>query len=264
MADVQFPHLRNGRDRRHGFIIKTVTGMTFEPEGVSQFRRGHDTCELGLARAFVMTVSAGVELDNIGANSSCRANLRLARLDEQRKPDTGCSDAREQRFKLGFAAGNRKPALGRYLLATFGNDAGGVGHHLAGDGDHLVGRRHFEIERQSDRLLEGEDVGIADMAPVLAKMRGDPVSARRLGRKRRTHRVGMAAAARVAHRRDVINIHAEPQVGIRHWLVSFSEASRSAATMSARLSFSGLRPARRSRAAASRLLRCRRQPSTAQ
>ena len=54
------------------------------------------------------------------------------------------------------------------------------------------------------------------MAPVLAKMRGDPVSARRLGRKRRTHRVGMATAARIAHRRDVINIHAEPQVGIRH------------------------------------------------
>ena len=97
-----------------------------------------------------MAVSACVELDDIGAYSGRRADFRLARLDEQRKPDTGCLDAREQRRKLGFAAGNGKPALGRHFLATFGNNAGGVGHHLAGDGDHLVGRRHFEIERQSE------------------------------------------------------------------------------------------------------------------
>ena len=146
--------------------------------------------------------------------------------------------------------------FGCHFLAPLGNNTGGVRLHVAGDGDHLVGRRHFEIERQSNGVLEGVDIRIANMAPVLAKVRCDAVRAGRLGGECRTrpgrdgcHRAHCAPSRRDRCSRQGANRH-------RHWLVSLSEPSLSPTTASARLSFSGLRPARRKRAAARRLLRC--------
>ena len=76
---------------------------------------------------------------------------------------------------------------------------------------HLVGRRHFEIERLVDLGFQPRDVVVADVAAVLAQMRGDAVGAggdRELGR---AHRIGMAPAARVADGGDVVDIDAEAQ-----------------------------------------------------
>jgi hypothetical protein len=80
---------------------------------------------------------------------------------------------------------------------------------LAGDAGHFRGRRHFEIERFCDALFEPDDIVVDDMAAVLAQMRGDAVGAggnRDLGGP---HRIGVMAAARVAHGRDVIDVDAE-------------------------------------------------------
>jgi hypothetical protein len=62
------------------------------------------------------------------------------------------------------------------------------------DGEHLVGRRHLEVERDG-QLGQPLDIVVADMAPVLAQMRGDAVGAR-LGRDQRgAHRIGIAPRA---------------------------------------------------------------------
>ncbi len=79
------------------------------------------------------------------------------------------------------------------------------------DLEHLVGRRHFEVQRQVGRGLDAREVVVADMAPVLAQMRGDPVAADRGDDLRRAHRVGMLAAARIADRRDMVDVDAEAQ-----------------------------------------------------
>jgi hypothetical protein len=50
---------------------------------------------------------------------------------------------------------------------------------------------------------------------ILAQMRGDAVGARLDRDQRRTHRIGMAPAARVADGRDVVNIDAEAEVSGR-------------------------------------------------
>src|SRR3546814_2987355 len=52
---------------------------------------------------------------------------------------------------------------------------------------------------------------VADVAPVLAQVRGDAVAANRRDDLCRAHRVGMVAAARVADRRDMVDVDAEPQ-----------------------------------------------------
>ena len=49
-----------------------------------------------------------------------------------------------------------EPALGRPLLALLGHDAGGVRAVAERDIDHLLGRRHLEIERFGGRDLPPE------------------------------------------------------------------------------------------------------------
>ena len=57
--------------------------------------------------------------------------------------------------------------------------------------------------------LQPRDIVVDDVAAILAQMRGDAVGAggdRDLGR---LHRIGMPAAARVAHGRDMVDVDAE-------------------------------------------------------
>ena len=80
---------------------------------------------------------------------------------------------------------------------------------LERDRDHFVGRRHLEIERLGDLGLQPLNVVVADMAAVLAQMRGDAIGAGRDRELCRAHRIGMAAAARIADGRDMVDVHAE-------------------------------------------------------
>ena len=57
------------------------------------------------------------------------------------------------------------------------------------DRQHLLGRRHFEVQRQVDLGHQPVDVGVGDVAPVLAQMGGDAVGAG-LGRERCAARTG--------------------------------------------------------------------------
>ena len=78
-----------------------------------------------------------------------------------------------------------------------------------GNRDHLLGRRHLEIQRPGDRLFQPRHVGVADVPPVLAQVRGDAVGAGLDRGERRAHRIGMVAAARIAQGGDVIDIDSE-------------------------------------------------------
>jgi hypothetical protein len=81
-----------------------------------------------------------------------------------------------------------QPALGRPFLPPFGHDAGGVGPMGQRDALHLFGGGHLEIQRDGDRLHDRGDIGVADVAPILPQMRGDPVGAGGLGHPCRAHR----------------------------------------------------------------------------
>ena len=73
--------------------------------------------------------------------------------------------------------GGVEAAFGRPLLAPLGDDAGGVRAVAQRDFEHLLGRRHFEVQRQIDLGHEAVDIVVGDVAPVFAQMRGDPVGA---------------------------------------------------------------------------------------
>ena len=78
--------------------------------------------------------------------------------------------------------------------------------------EHLVGGGHLEVERPRQLALEPGDVGIGDVAAVLAQVRGDAVGAGLDREVRGAQRIGMAAAARVADGGDVVDVDAEAQV----------------------------------------------------
>ena len=77
------------------------------------------------------------------------------------------------------------------------------------DVEHLLRRRHFQVQRQVDLGHQPVDVVVGDMAAVLAKMCGDSVRAGLCCHDRRAHRIGMIAAARVPDGRDMVDIDAE-------------------------------------------------------
>ena len=106
-------------------------------------------------------------------------------------------------------AGDIQAAFGRALFTSLGNEAGRVRSGLERDRDHLLGRRHFKIERLCDLRLEPRNVLVADVPAVFAQMRGDTIRSRCDGNLRRAHRIRMPSAARVADSRDVIDVDAE-------------------------------------------------------
>ena len=80
------------------------------------------------------------------------------------------------------------------------------------DREHLVGGGHLEVERPGQLALEAGDVGIGDVAAILAQVRGDAVGAGRDRQMRGAQGIGMAAAAGVADGRHVVDVDAEAQM----------------------------------------------------
>ncbi len=75
--------------------------------------------------------------------------------------------------------------------------------------DHLVGHGHLEVHARLQRRTHRRDVGILDVAPVLAQVQRDVVGARLLGDEGGVHRVGIARAPRLAQRRHVVDVDTE-------------------------------------------------------
>ncbi len=85
------------------------------------------------------------------------------------------------------------------------------------DADHLLGRRHFQVERLCDLRLQARNVVVADVAAILAQMGSDAVGARLDRQLGGAYRIRMAPAARVADGGDVVDIDAETQLIGRHF-----------------------------------------------
>jgi hypothetical protein len=77
------------------------------------------------------------------------------------------------------------------------------------DPKHLVRRRHFEIERPRQLILEPRYIGIRDVAAIFAKVRRDAIGSSFNREMRGAKRIGMHATARIAQGRDVVDVDPE-------------------------------------------------------
>ena len=112
-----------------------------------------------------------------------------------------------------MAAHHIQPAFGGALGALFRHKTGRMGAGIEGNIQHLLGGGHFKIQWPRQAGLETCDVLIPNMAAVLTQMRCDAIGTCRNRLKRGPHRVRPLAAARIAHRRHMINIHTQTQAG---------------------------------------------------
>ncbi len=157
---------------------------------------------------------APVWISITGAPSAAAASIwpgSAAMNSETRMPASRSFGDRRRELRR---AGRRRRGRLRWCAPArrSGTRQAACGLVLQRDRDHLVGRRHFEIERLGDLGLQPRDVVVADVAAVLAQMRGDAVGAGRDRELGRAHRIGMPPAARVADGRDVVDVDAEAKM----------------------------------------------------
>ena len=101
-------------------------------------------------------------------------------------------------------------ALGRDLVAALRAPASPSRARMRqAIADHLVGRRHLEVELDVRQLAQPAHVLVLDVAPVLAQVHGDAVGAAEVRLDRRPHRVGLVGAPRLADGGDVVDVDAE-------------------------------------------------------
>ena len=122
-----------------------------------------------------------------------------------------CFRVATARSICGLLAGHVEPAFGGALSAPLRHQARRMRLGPHRNRNHVVGRRHFEIQRLVDFGLQPGDVIVADMPAILAQMRGDAVGTGGYREPGRAHRIGMAAAARVADGGDMIDVDAKAQ-----------------------------------------------------
>src|SRR5437899_11332965 len=115
------------------------------------------------------------------------------------------------RGKLAALPNDIQAAFGRALRALFGHKADGMRPGLERYADHFPGRGHLEIERPVDFCFEPRDVVIANMAAILAQVRGNSIATGRDCDLRRAHGIWMTATARVADGGNVVDVDAKAE-----------------------------------------------------
>jgi hypothetical protein len=214
VTDIQLPDMGNGGDGFDIFICQAMPGMDFQADAFAIDRRLADLFQQPVTlRAGRIGISAGMQFHHRCAQRARGIELTAVRLDEHGDTDTRRPQRRYDGLQAIVLAHRIDAALGGALLALFRHDAGGMGPMLQGNRRHLVGRRHFQIERNGQRLAEPGDIVIGNMAPVFAQVGGDAVGAGGLRQDGGAHRIGIVAAARLTHGRHMIDIHAEAQLG---------------------------------------------------
>lgn len=85
-------------------------------------------------------------------------------------------------------------------------------YEALGDGQHLVGAGHLEVERSPNRGFEAGYIVILYVTTILAQVRGDSIGARVLTEARGVHRIGFGSATCLTNGCHMIDVDAEPQV----------------------------------------------------
>ena len=160
MADVELGELRDGGDRRDIVEGQAVAGVGLD--AVLDGQRGAigDALQFGrVLLALDMGVAAGVELDHRRAEPNRGLDLSLARLDEQADADARVAEPVDIMGAAArcWPAASSPPSVVRSSRFS-GTMQAAWGWWAKRDRQHLLGRRHLEIQRQIDLGHQPVDV----------------------------------------------------------------------------------------------------------
>ena len=150
-----------------------------------------------------------MDLADAGTDPRRRLDLRNFGVDEDAGGDAGLAQAGDHVLEPGFLADDVEAALGGHLVPPFRHQHGHFRPGRAGDADHLVSRRHFQVELDLRRFLEPADVGILDVPAILAQMHGDAIGAAQMRLDGAPDGIGFVSAPGLADGGDVVDVDAE-------------------------------------------------------
>jgi hypothetical protein len=163
----------------------------------------------------MMRIAAGMELDGRGAEVVRPRDGIANRVNEEARPNAKGAKLTDGRAEPVWVAGYVEPTFGRDFLAPFGNERDLEGSESSRDGDHFPRAGHFEVENGPNCCRQAFHVVILNVTTVLAKMCGNAVSAGVLAFSRGQDGVGLHGAARLAKRRDVVDVNVKSLVHCR-------------------------------------------------
>ncbi len=155
-------------------------------------------------------VFARMNLDRAEAETRRFLDEGLIGIEERRNLDPSLPKRPHDRADAIARVDEIEAALCGHLFAALGHKAHGVGPKRERDLLHLGRRRHLHVDARLRELANEPRVAVLYVPPVLAQMKGDLVGAPLLGHHRGRHGIGLRRLARLADRRDVVDVDSEP------------------------------------------------------
>ena len=195
--------------------------MDLETGRARQVGAGDNALPFGLGLFLVaigdgIAPGAGVDLDHRRTQPRRHLDLLFIGRDEERHPDAGIVQLADEGGQRIVLTDHIQPTLGGQFLTPFRHQADRMWLGQKRKAEHVRGRSHLEIQGFGDFGLQPRHILVADVAAVLAQMRGDAVGAGLDCDLGGAHWIGPCATAGVTKGGDVVHIDAKAQRGSRH------------------------------------------------
>ena len=218
MADMQLPHAGERGHRLDVDVVQGMTGIEAHAGCLDRSPGEGNALELGLNRRAVgiaasfekrLGIGAGVDFTDPRTNGRGRFDLGKVGIDEHARADPGVSQPGHRRAQPLELADDVEPTLGGHFMAALRHQHRHFGLELTGNRDHLVGRRHLEIELDMREFTKAADILILDVTTVFAQMHRDAVGPAQVSFDRGPDRIGFIGAARLADGSHMVDVDAE-------------------------------------------------------
>ena len=161
-----------------------------------------------------VAIGASVQLHHLGAHGLGCGHLIEISVDEAGDPDAGRGQPADHGRDIVVPLDQVQPAFRGHLLPALRHEARRMRQMAQGDGLHLGGHGHLEVQRAAPTLEDhGEriDVRVGNVPAVLPQVGGDAIGAGHEGELGGPHRVWIGRAPGVPDGRHMVDIDPQAQ-----------------------------------------------------
>ena len=194
VADVELGDARGWRRSARRSRSQAVAGMALEPEGprcaaaADASRSSSARCGLALGLA----IGADVQLDHLRADGDGGIELARIGVDEERDADAGLLSGATSGAKVMCSPATSRPPSVVHLLARSGTRQAACGRWRSAIASISSVAAISKLSGSPISRLSALDVGVGDVAAILAQVGGDAVGAGGGGQLGGAHRIGIA------------------------------------------------------------------------
>ena len=174
-----------------------------------QFGGNGGTSRISPALVEGVGVGTGMKFANACPDACSRFDLRQLGIDEYAGHDPRLGKLRDHLAQARFLRSDVQAPFRGDLVPPLRYEHRHFRLQFARDRDHLIGRRHLEIELDVGELTQAPHVLVLDMPAVFAQMDRDAVRTAQMGFDCGPHWIRLVGAARLAQCGDMVDVDAE-------------------------------------------------------